>query len=178
MGDFFLNAQTTRVVLSTISIIGSSLIDVMIIKNDGLRKSPYSRIIFGLSFGDIMLSLGLLLGPIVAPKGTKGAIWAIGNVSSCEAIGFVMNMGISGVPFYVAFLAFYFDQRVRHKLSRQAFAKKYEMKCKLCFLSSLDFSSCANSTQTQPISFYSFSTYFDLVVSYYRRHSSYLLELF
>ncbi|GFH56498.1 hypothetical protein CTEN210_12974 [Chaetoceros tenuissimus] len=100
----------------------------MIIKNDGLRQSPYSRIIFGLSFGDIMLSLGLVLGPFAAPKGTRGATWAIGNVASCEAIGFIMNMGISGVPFYVAFLAFYFDQRVRHKLSRQAFARKYETK--------------------------------------------------
>lgn len=135
MGNVFLDVQTVRVVLSTTSIIGSSLIDVMIIKNDGLRQSPYSRIIFGLSFGDIMLSLGLVLGPFAAPKGTRGAIWAIGNVASCEAIGFIMNMGISGVPFYVAFLAFYFDQRVRHKLSRQAFARKYEMKCKLyCLL--------------------------------------------
>ncbi|GFH56817.1 hypothetical protein CTEN210_13293 [Chaetoceros tenuissimus] len=73
-----------------------------------------------------MHSIGLLLSPLLAPIGTKNAAWALGNVESCEFIGFILNIGICGVPFYTAFLALYFDQRVRKKVTPKEFANGVE----------------------------------------------------
>ncbi|GFH56247.1 hypothetical protein CTEN210_12723 [Chaetoceros tenuissimus] len=98
----------------------------MILRNEnGGLKSPYSRIIFGLSLGDMIYSLGLIFGPIAAPKDTPMKLWARGTVETCEFIGFLFNF-MSTVPFYSAFLTYYFYQRVICKVQPDVFAKKYE----------------------------------------------------
>ena len=125
MNNIHIQAQIVRSVICTLSIVGSTIIDVMIVRSK--NRSPYSRIIFGLSFCDILHSIGLLLSPLLAPMGTKNAAWALGNVESCEFIGFILNIGICGVPFYTAFLALYFDQRVRKKVTPKEFASGVEI---------------------------------------------------
>ena len=125
MNNIHIQAQIVRSLICTLSIVGSTIIDVMIVRSK--NRSPYSRIIFGLSFCDILHSIGLLLSPLLAPMGTKNAAWALGNVESCEFIGFILNIGICGVPFYTAFLALYFDQRVRKKVTPKEFANGVEI---------------------------------------------------
>lgn len=121
----YIIGQIIKVITSSISFIASATINIMILRNENGLKSPYSRIIFGLSLGDMIYSLGLIFGPIAAPKDTPKKIWARGTVETCEFIGFLSNF-ISTVPFYSAFLTYYFYQRVIRKVNPDLFAKKYE----------------------------------------------------
>ena len=124
----FLQGQVIKEVSSTISLIASGTIITMIIRNkNGGLKSPYSRIIFGLSFGDVLFSLGFIFSPIAAPKDTPDDLWAAGNIASCEFVGFLFNF-MSIVPFYSAFLTYYFYKRVVRKVSRSMFAFGTEAK--------------------------------------------------
>ncbi|GFH56220.1 hypothetical protein CTEN210_12696 [Chaetoceros tenuissimus] len=125
----FLQGQIIKEVASTVSLIASGTIITMIVrnKNGGGLKSPYSRIIFGLSFGDVLFSLGFIFSPIAAPKDTPDNLWAAGNTASCEFVGFLFNF-MSIVPFYSAFLTYYFYKRVVRKVSRSTFAYRTEVK--------------------------------------------------
>ena len=124
----FLQGQIIKEVASAISLIASGTIITMIVRNkNGGLKSPYSRIIFGLSFGDVLFSLGFIFGPIAAPKDTPDNLWAVGNTASCEFVGFLFNF-MSIVPFYSAFLTYYFYKRVVRKVSRSTFAYRTEQK--------------------------------------------------
>lgn len=86
---------------------------------------PYTRIIFGLAISDVIQSLGILISPFAAPSETPEAIFARGNTRSCEYAGFLLS-GAVAVPMYTVLLMFYFYARVRWKLSKIEFAKRYE----------------------------------------------------
>lgn len=83
-----------KTVCSSISLIFSGMMVFMIITEPetGLA-SPYSRIIFFLSIGDIIFSSSFILGPHLIPKDDPNGIWAKGNVASCDAVGFLQHTG-------------------------------------------------------------------------------------
>ena len=71
--------------------------------HNGLNKSPYSRIIFGLSVADIIQeSAGMIISPFAVPSDSTRiyAPWAKGTIGACEAAGFFLQVGASAVPFY------------------------------------------------------------------------------
>lgn len=92
---------------------------------DGLQ-SPYSRIIFFLSVGDIIFSIAFLLGPHLLPTDAPSAIWAKGNINSCDAVGFLAHCGFAVNQLYTVALSFYFMKRVKDKVKPGDFAKRYE----------------------------------------------------
>ena len=114
------------------SFVASSTIAAMIIRSNNGLRTPYSRIIFGLSIADIMQSLGIIISPLAAPSGTLDAPWAMGSTGFCSATGFVLNVGGVAVPLYTLLLTHYFLQRVKYKLTPAQFASK--MECRISIL--------------------------------------------
>ena len=85
-------AKTTA---SSISLLFStSLLLIVLASSDGLQ-SPYSRIIFFLGIGDVISSLAFILAPHLLPVGATHAVWAKGNIASCDAIGFLQHSGFA-----------------------------------------------------------------------------------
>ena len=67
-------------------------------------SSPYRRIIFGLSFSDILFSTSAFAGPWLAVEGNPFALWAKGNIHTCRLGGVLGAIGHSAVPMYTLFL--------------------------------------------------------------------------
>ena len=119
-------AQVVRCVTASISLLASTILALTILHSPTGRKSPYSRIIFGLSVGDILNSLAVLVSPFASPKDNPDAIFSIGNVRSCEITGIFLQIGGCMVPLYTLFLTYYFLKRVKYKTSPADFAKYQE----------------------------------------------------
>lgn len=132
---FFYNSQIVRLATSSLSCLASTTIALVILCSEGgLASSPYRRIIFGLSCGDILQSLGIFTGPFASPIDTPNAIWAVGNTQSCDTAGFILSLGGSMIPLYTFFLSFYFLLRVKYQMTRLEFAKRVEWKIHAFFI--------------------------------------------
>ena len=118
-------AMITRCIEAGISASASTLLVLFILFSEKGLENPYSRIIFGLSLGDILQSLGMLISPFAAPS-NPGHIFGVGSVESCDAVGFFFVVGSLVVPWYTLFLTFYFLKRVKYKVSPTDFAKREE----------------------------------------------------
>lgn len=66
----------------------------------------YHRIMLGLSLTDILATLGILFQPLLKPRYTNH-LFAVGNTSTCEAVGFIFQFYFASVV-YTAELALYF----------------------------------------------------------------------
>ena len=115
-------ANIVKCIFSLLSLTASSTIVHMIRFSPRGLKSPYSRIIFGLSIGDIIQSLGILLGVFAVPRDTPESPMALGNQATCNYTGFLLLVGILVTVFYLLFLIYFFWRRVKHKVSPQKFA--------------------------------------------------------
>ena len=104
-----------------LSIWGSANIIYMVLSSE--KRTPYRRLLFGLSCCDVISSITLALQPYLMPRGT--AIWAVGNETSCDALGFFQQFSSSDI-FYNGMLAIYFLLTVRYGLSEPTVARNYE----------------------------------------------------
>lgn len=118
-------AMITRCITASMSTVASGLLAIFIWKSPTGLKSPYSRIIFGLSLADVLQSFGVLVAPFAAPKALFN-IFGEGNEQSCEAIGFFTVMGSLAVPWYTLHLTYYFLKRVKYKITPKDFANGEE----------------------------------------------------
>ena len=100
------------------------------IRNESaLRSSPYHRIIFGLSISDIFQSSSLLFGPLAVPKSVPHALFAVGNVSTCQISGLAFSVGAISTQMYTLLLSYYCLCKVtRRNMSDNAFNLKVERK--------------------------------------------------
>ncbi|GFH61337.1 hypothetical protein CTEN210_17813 [Chaetoceros tenuissimus] len=124
----FRDATIARSVLSCVSLIASGTI-IWMIKTEpktGLR-SPYSRIIFGLSVADIFFSLGMLLSPFLSPPDyVERPAFSMGTIKTCAYAGYLFIVGMASVPSYTLFLTYYFMRRVKYRVPQNVFAQKEE----------------------------------------------------
>lgn len=122
--------QPVKATTASISCFASTLIAIMILRSNNGLKSPYSRIIFGLSIADIIQSASMIISPFAVPSDSTRiyAPWAKGTIDTCEAAGFFLHIGGNAVPFYTLFLSYYFLKRVKDKITPQEFARKFEFK--------------------------------------------------
>ena len=77
-----------------ISVACSSLIILSILSDRRKRTKIHMRLVLGMSLIDISNSITFGLSTWPIPK-NSGAVWSIGNDSSCEAQGFFVQFGIS-----------------------------------------------------------------------------------
>ena len=121
--------MSVRSVTASLSFLASATIaTIVFIRSRNGLKSPYSRIIFGLSIANIMQAAAILVSPLAAPSDTPFSSWAMGTTATCELAGFFLYVGGTAVPFYILFLSYYFLKKVKNKLTPQEFADKYEFK--------------------------------------------------
>jgi len=90
-----------------LSMIGSTLIIVHILRNQKRRGKVYHRILLGLSVYDTMKSIAEIFGTFPIPAGTEGVFLASGNPATCSAQGFFLQNGI-GTPLYNVSLSVYY----------------------------------------------------------------------
>ncbi|GFH55241.1 hypothetical protein CTEN210_11717 [Chaetoceros tenuissimus] len=117
-------ALIVRMAAAAISMLASFTIGIMILRSPKGLKSPYSRIIFGMSLSDFFLSLGMVISPFTSPKDTRDAIFSMGTTETCTATGWISSLGGISIPFYVLFLTYYFLVRVKYKVPPDQFAKR------------------------------------------------------
>ena len=133
-------ANIVKCIFSLLSLTASSTIVHMIRFSPRGLKSPYSRIIFGLSIGDIIQSLEILLGVFAVPRDTPESPMALGNQATCNYTGFLLLVGTLTTVFHLLFLIYFFWRRVKHKVSPQKFAYGEERYLHiLCWVLSLAF---------------------------------------
>ena len=104
-----------QVCSSTLSSIASLSIIVMILISPKKLTSSYGRIIFGMSFGDVMQSLAMLTGP-----------FSVFSVNACDWNGFAFVCGSIMVPLYTFALSTRYFCRLNLKMSDERFGRKIE----------------------------------------------------
>lgn len=111
---------------SILSILGSSAI-IYNVRHDG-KKTPYRRILLGLSICDIITSVGWMLQPFLTPTDVEEPwVYAVGNDATCTMIGAFAQFGFSA-HWYNGFLSYYFLLTVSFGMREEIFEKRFEYK--------------------------------------------------
>lgn len=116
----------TPVITGSLSSIASASIMSSILRSSVRLRVPYRRIVFGMSFFDILASMSWAVSSLPMPK-TSGLMGAYGNQGTCDAQGFFMNVGITGSLIYSVALGYYFDCIIRQNLRYEDFRKHSEI---------------------------------------------------
>lgn len=116
--DFFSQDGIPIRVASALSIIGSTYIIQDVLRDLGKwKESVYHRIMLGLSTVDVLSSLFLLFlqgWPLPKELGP----FAFGTMYTCDATGFIGNIGMIGTPLYNCTLATYFLVQLKYHWSK------------------------------------------------------------
>lgn len=111
------------IISSCLSIMGSSMIVYLVQKSS--RKTPYKRILLGLSLADIVASLSWALSPFLLPVASSQRVWARGTDATCMFLGFLTQLSFIAI-WYNGMLSFYYLLTVRYRVSATTFATRYE----------------------------------------------------
>lgn len=111
------------VLSACLSIWGSASIIHMVLSSD--KRTPYRRILLGMSCCDVVSSFNFALQAFLVPAATSHRIWAVGNASSCSAMGFFQQLSFSNIG-YSCMLSIYFLLTIKFAIREKEVAKKYE----------------------------------------------------
>ena len=122
------DAQEIAVTLLSIpsaclSILGSSLIIYLFIKSE--HKTPYKRLLLGMSLCDIVISFGVPFQWILVPQATSQRVWAVGNDATCTALGIWWQLSFSAF-WYNGMLTFYYLLTIRYGITDKIFSWRVE----------------------------------------------------
>ncbi|GFH61809.1 predicted protein [Chaetoceros tenuissimus] len=104
---------------------------------ESLKKttSPYQRIIFCISFSDILFSLAFITGPFLVTKSDPIAHWALSDSSAgCVLNGTFFSFGASTSILYYATLCFFYYCKVSKRMSDELFTRRFETKIHVMIL--------------------------------------------
>jgi hypothetical protein len=96
------NSQKTLLAIlpipsAILSVLGSSVVIYMALLSRKSRPwTPYNRLLVAMSVYDIITSIALASSTFLNPMETSNKAWAMGNDSTCSAMGFFNNIGFSG----------------------------------------------------------------------------------
>lgn len=96
------------------------------IRSAGRLGAPYGRLVFALSVADVCQSLALITAPLLLPKGSPEALWAVGNQFTCNFTGFVLPFGTTAVCMYTCTLCIYYLCKLRFNYTDTTFYHKLE----------------------------------------------------
>lgn len=108
-----------------LSTWGSANIIYAVYRTDKRSRNCYNRIMFGLSFSDVISSLVFSLQAFLLPKETSHRIWASGNDATCAAMGFFQQLSLSSI-FYSGMLSFMYLLTINYSVPEARLAKRYE----------------------------------------------------
>ena len=104
-----------QVSAASLSFIASLTIITMILISPKKFTSSYRRIIFGMSFGDVVQSLAMLTGP-----------FSVSNVHTCDWNGFAFACGTIMVPLYMFALSLRYFCKLKLKMQDEQFGRRIE----------------------------------------------------
>jgi hypothetical protein len=110
--------------LSASLSIGASSTIICLVCRSGF-DTPYKRILFGLSFYDIVFSTVITLQPFLLPAATSTRLWASGNDATCTVLGALSQICVS-VLLYNGVLAYYYLLSIRFGVTARTFARRFE----------------------------------------------------
>ena len=116
----------TPTVSGPISLVASSIIISKIYHSRTKLRSPYNRILFGLSVSDVVYSFCCLLSTYMSPKGTPDVWGAVGNEATCKIQGFLVLLSITTTPFYNCALCIYYLCIIRYAMPDDKFSSRIE----------------------------------------------------
>ena len=109
------------------SVLASSTIIVMIFKSSKKLNDPYRRLIFGISFFDLIQSLSHALVIFRSNPGGNHLSWfAIGNKTSCHLLGFLYFAGHNGSLFYNVSLNIFYVCLVKYNVRKNVYSSRIE----------------------------------------------------
>ena len=122
--------DTQEIVLSllslfsaSLSVMGSVMIIFLVLVNT--RKTPYKRILLGLSACDIIASTTYAISTFLLPQATSQRLWATGNETSCSFLGFLVQFAFSAI-WYNGCLSLYYLLTIRFNIKTKRFATRVE----------------------------------------------------
>ena len=113
------------VITGLLSTWGSANIIYAVYKTDKRSRNCYNRIMFGLSFSDVVSSLVLSLQAFLLPKETSHRVYASGNDATCAVMGFFQQLSLSSI-FYSGMLSFMYLLTINYSVPEARLAKRYE----------------------------------------------------
>jgi hypothetical protein len=114
------------IVPGILSAIGSGLL-LYVIFSDAKRKlrHVYHRALLGFSILDIFVSIVYAASSLPVPRGTPGTFGAIGNWTTCQISGLLLQFSMS-LGMYWAFICLYYVSLVRYRVREHALIR-YEV---------------------------------------------------
>lgn len=86
-----------------LSATGSVMIISQVARSSFNRSKPQQRLILGLSISDFSTSIIWILTPLFMPS-ESGAVWAVGNKTTCNIQGFIVTLFITSGILYMCAL--------------------------------------------------------------------------
>lgn len=113
-------AAVLPIVPSLMSVTGSALIIVVILRSNKRLSTTYRRLVFGMSLMDICFSIAYLFSTLPSPKDTPTLWKALGNTHTCTLQGLCIFFGSLGATMYSCALSTFFfltvGKQVRKKV--------------------------------------------------------------
>jgi hypothetical protein len=133
--SFLIKSHIVRIFSAVISFCCSIIIVFAIIRLPNGLSSPYRRIIVCVSIAEALQAISLAVGPYAVPRDEPNSFLAYGNVSTCNANGFLLNLAGFLKPIYIFGLTLYYLLRVKYKVSKKKFTRAVEWKLHVVVLS-------------------------------------------
>jgi len=111
------------IIPALLSIFGSASI-LRLIHADG-KHSPYRRILWAMSWCDILSSLVLACQAWLVPRETSQWVWAVGTQATCTGLGTLLQFSFAQF-WYAGMLSFYFLFVIRYGWREERFARRVE----------------------------------------------------
>ncbi len=124
--DVKLSTTITRT-SACISVIASALLIAHILRSHQGLSTTYHRLVFGISFSDIVFSFAIALGTVMVPKDLDYWISGVrGNTGTCTAQGFLVTVGMVSSVWYNCSICFYYLAIIRYNKTDTYIKKKLE----------------------------------------------------
>ena len=77
-----------------LSVLGSGWLIIEIVTTRSKLHTVYNRLLLSMSIIDVFVSIAYMFSTIPSPKSSYEVIWAFGNIQTCTAQGFFIQLGI------------------------------------------------------------------------------------
>ena len=115
----------TQSLSGSISLVGSATIIYRLFRSKTKLASPFTRLLFCLCAGDIILSSTFIASTMPSPP-TESVWGSIGTVTTCEIQGFLSTFAVLIVSFYNAALCAYYLCVIKYNISDSLFSERVE----------------------------------------------------
>ena len=153
-------AMIVQITTASISFFASLSTSLMILISFSGLRSPYRRIIFGLSLSHVLQSFSLMVGPFAVSLDDPSP-WSRGTDFTCSASGFLMMLGGAAIPMYTFTLCYYYFCKLVRSMPDETFNRTIEWKIHIAIWF-ISFAACISALFTKsfhPDHYHGFCTF-------------------